>query len=53
MVEGIVEEELGRKAGISEVQERVGTAGMVLIVRMEKLKDKEDLIGRGWEIRRN
>lgn len=37
-MKGIVEDEIGRKIGISEVKERKGMAGMVLIVRMKKIE---------------
>lgn len=50
MIEGIVAEELGRKVEISEVRERKGTAGTVLIVSMGKRKE---LLKKVWEIRRN
>lgn len=51
MMEGIVMEELGRKVEISEVRERKGIA--MLIVMMEKLRDRLKLLEKGWEIRRN
>lgn len=53
MMEGIVEEELGREVKISEVAERKGMTGIVLIVKMEKLRDRAEVLERGWEIRRN
>ncbi|EFN60625.1 hypothetical protein EAG_01009 [Camponotus floridanus] len=53
VMEGIMEEELGREEKISEVVERKGTAGIVLIVRMEKSKNREELLERGGEISRN
>lgn len=52
-MEGIVEEELGREVRISEIKERKGMTGMVLIVRLEKLRDKAKVLEREWEIRRN
>jgi len=51
LMKGIVREELGRRVEIGEVRERRGSAGMVLIVKMEKVKDKIELLE--WEIRRN
>lgn len=51
VMEGIVEEELGREVEISEVRERKGMAGTVLIVRMGKLRDRLELLEKGWEIR--
>lgn len=36
VMEGIITEELGREAEISEVRERKGAAGKVLIVKMGK-----------------
>jgi len=53
VIEGIVKEELGRKVEIMEVKERRGRAGMVLITSMERVREKKDLLERGWEIRRN
>jgi len=38
---------------IREVRERRGSAGMVLIAKMGKVKDKKELLERGWEIRKN
>ncbi|EFN71474.1 hypothetical protein EAG_11903 [Camponotus floridanus] len=35
------------------VIERKGTPSIVLIVRMEKLKDREELLERRWEFSRN
>lgn len=37
-MEGIVEEEIRREVEISEVKERKGMTGMVLIVRMKKIE---------------
>lgn len=37
-MEGIITEELGRQTEISEVEERRGTAEIVLIAKMEKRK---------------
>lgn len=53
VMEGIITEELGREAEISEVRERKGAAGKVLIVKMGKWKDRIELLEKGWEIRRN
>jgi len=53
VIEGIVKEELGRKVEIREVRERRGSAGIVLITCMGRVRDKKDLLERGWEIRRN
>jgi len=53
LMEGIVREELGRRVEIDEVRERRGSAGMVLIVKMGKVKDKTELLEKVWEIRRN
>lgn len=36
----VMEEELGREVRISEVKERKGMTGIILIVRMEKLREK-------------
>lgn len=44
-------EELGRKVEISEVRESKGIA--MLIVTMEKLRDRLKLLEKDWEIRRN
>lgn len=45
---GIITEELGREVEISEVKERKGTAGIVLIAKMEKLKkDRMELLEKG------
>lgn len=52
-MERIVTEELGIKVEISEVRERKGSAGMVIIVRMGKRRDRMELLGKVWEIRRN
>lgn len=40
---GIITEKLGREVEISEVKERKGTAGIVLIAKMEKQKDRMEL----------
>lgn len=52
-MEGIVKEEIGREVGISKIIERKEVAGVVLIVRMEKGKDRAEILERGWKIRRN
>lgn len=46
-MEGIVKEEIGREVGISEIIERKEVAGVVLIVRMEKGKDRAEILERG------
>jgi len=38
---------------IGEVRERKENAGTVLVVKMGKVKDRIELLERGWEIRRN
>ncbi|EFN61777.1 hypothetical protein EAG_06648 [Camponotus floridanus] len=53
VMEGIVAEELGRRVEMIEVIERRGTAGMMLIARMGKRKDRKELLEKGWAIRRN
>lgn len=40
MMERIIVEELGREAEISEVRERMGTAEIVITVKMRKRKDR-------------
>lgn len=53
VMEGIMERVLGRTAGIKGIEERVGEAGSwVLIVEMEDIADKEELLERGWEVKR-
>ncbi|EFN62020.1 hypothetical protein EAG_08491 [Camponotus floridanus] len=44
-------EELGREAEISEVIEKKGTTGVVLIAKMGRRR--KELLEKGWEIRKN
>lgn len=48
-----MEEELGREVRISEIKERKGMTGIILIIRMEKLRDRAEVLERGWKMRRN
>lgn len=47
------EREIGRVARIRRIEERKGKAETwVIITEMEELEDKEDILERGWEVRR-